>query len=67
MKTSFLEYYKIILHKVSFDRSLFVKEYGKATRRLQRHEVRHLDAWLQSRDLYQFLSEASDVETRSAA
>jgi hypothetical protein len=30
MRTTFLDYYKIILDKVSFDHRLFTKEYQKA-------------------------------------
>jgi hypothetical protein len=30
MKTSFLDYYKMILEKVSFDKKLMNKEYKKA-------------------------------------
>lgn len=46
MKTSFLEYYKIILEKVSFDQSLFIKEYQKALKLIEQHEVKALDQWL---------------------
>ena len=38
MNTSFLEYYKNILEKVSFDFELFTKEYDKAVRTLNRKE-----------------------------
>lgn len=51
MQTSFLDYYKIILDKVSFDASLFTKEYQKATRTLHAHEIGALDRWLKSRGL----------------
>jgi hypothetical protein len=45
MKTSFLEYSKIILTKVSFDHSLFNKEFRKALRMLQPHERNELQSW----------------------
>jgi hypothetical protein len=47
--TSFLDYYKIILDKVSFDPVLFQKEYQKAKRNLRTDEIRDLNWWLQSR------------------
>jgi hypothetical protein len=46
MKTSMLEYVKIILGKVSFNRSLFRKEYRKSLSWLSKHEADHLRAWL---------------------
>lgn len=48
MKTSFLEYYKIILEKVSFDQSLLAKEYQKALKLIRQEEVAALDQWLES-------------------
>ena len=47
--TSFLDYYKIILDKVSFDPMLLRKEYQKAKRNLCTNEVKELDRWLHSR------------------
>lgn len=49
MKTSFLEYYKTILERVSFDRNLFTKEYGKALRLLTDEETAELQRWLRSK------------------
>ncbi len=46
MKTSFLEYYKMILQKVSFDKKLLAKEYLKAKRTLTKCENKRLDEWL---------------------
>lgn len=46
MKTTMLDYYKLILQKVSFNRKLFLKEYRKSHRMLQRHEVQELKFWL---------------------
>lgn len=51
MKRSFLDYYKIILDKVSFDHTLLRKEYRKATHHLEESEVEHLNSWLKSRGL----------------
>lgn len=47
--TSFLDYYKIVLDKVSFDPVLFRKEYQKAKRSLRTDEIKDLNGWLQSR------------------
>lgn len=46
MKTSFLDYYKVILQKVSFDRKLFKKEYRKAIETLQESEIGVLKSWI---------------------
>ena len=51
MKTSFLDYYKMILEKVSFDRRLLSKEYNKAIQTLQPGEARELDFWLKANGL----------------
>lgn len=46
MNTSFLDYYKLILDRVSFNRDLFNKEYRKAMKVLN-HEERHkLKEWI---------------------
>ena len=50
MKTSFLEYYKNILEKVSFDFELFTKEYDKAVRTLNRKERDELNRWLMDKN-----------------
>ncbi|CAG5071691.1 hypothetical protein DYBT9623_03682 [Dyadobacter sp. CECT 9623] len=42
---SMLEYIKIILQKVSFDRRLFEKELRKAIRMLMPFEVKRLKQW----------------------
>jgi hypothetical protein len=55
MKNSFLEYYKLILEKVSFDRDLFRKEYRKAVRLLQENEIRQLNMWIQECGLHNHL------------
>lgn len=46
MKTSFLDYYKLVLEKVSFDGQLFDKEYFKALSVLSEHEKTQLERWL---------------------
>lgn len=51
MKTKLLDYYKMILNKVSFDANLFVKEYQKAVRSLHINEVDDLNDWLKSNGL----------------
>jgi len=51
MKTKLLDYYKMILNKVSFDANLFVKEYQKAVRSLHIKEVDDLNDWLKSNGL----------------
>ena len=44
--TSFLDYYKVILQKVSFDEELFVKEYQKALSYLEPDEISVLNRWI---------------------
>jgi hypothetical protein len=46
---SMLEYIKIILQKVSFDRRLFEKELRKAIRMLMPEEVKRLKLWCYER------------------
>lgn len=46
---SMLEYIKIILQKVSFDRRLFEKELRKAIRMLMPEEVKRLRLWCYER------------------
>ena len=47
-KLSMLEYSKIILSKISFDRRLFIKEYKKAFRYLDNHERNALRQWVRA-------------------
>lgn len=49
MRTTFLDYYKMILDKVSFDPGLLSKEYQKAKRILQSDEIGDLNLWLRSK------------------
>lgn len=51
MNSTFLDYYKIILEKVSFDPELVRKEYNKAKKLLGGHEVCQLDSWLRAKGL----------------
>lgn len=44
-KIGMLEYAKVILSKISFDRRLFRKEYKKAFRYLDNHERDALRQW----------------------
>ncbi len=46
MKTSYLDFYKIVLHKVSFNSYLLSKEYKKAVRDLSEQEKKELRQWL---------------------
>lgn len=46
MKTSMLEYLKLILKKVSFDKSLFKKEYRKSLRMLGTDDAQALRQWI---------------------
>lgn len=48
MKKSMLEYTKIILKKVSFDKKLLIKEYKKARTYLQPQEVQMLRIWFRT-------------------
>jgi hypothetical protein len=47
-KCSMLEYSKLILSKMTFDRKLFKKELRKAFRYLDREERRQLIIWVHS-------------------
>jgi hypothetical protein len=46
MKKSMLDYVKIVLSKVSFDRRLFRKEYRKSLSWLSHNEINELRSWL---------------------
>ncbi len=51
MKTSFLEYYKLILDRVSFNEQLFQKEYRKAMKVLDSTDREKLKDWAASQIL----------------
>lgn len=52
MKVSFLDYYKLILEKVSFDPQLLGKEYRKALKLLSKQEARQLRQWLDAKGFH---------------
>ena len=49
---SFLEYYKLVLSKVSFDAALLQKEYKKALKYLSNHEQQEFERWLHEQNLH---------------
>lgn len=51
IKTKLLDYYKLVLSKVSFEPKLFFKEYKKATKALGANEIGDLDIWLKESGL----------------
>ncbi len=51
MKTSYLDYYKLVLDKVSFNGHLFSREHKKAMKTLQPEERVCLNNWLKTRGL----------------
>jgi hypothetical protein len=51
MKTSTLQYCKIILLKMQFSRKLFLKEYRKALKMLQPCDASHLKSWIRKGSL----------------
>jgi hypothetical protein len=57
---TYLDYYKTILHKVSFDAYLFHKEYRKAMRDLKAHEMSDLNKWIQGKGFHNILAEQRD-------
>lgn len=46
MKTSMLDYYKLVLSKVSFHPKLFWKEYKKALMHLSEDDSQELKGWI---------------------
>lgn len=56
IKNSFLEYYKMILSKVSFDTTLLQREYLKAVETLQAAEVEILNLWMRKQGLIQLVA-----------
>jgi hypothetical protein len=63
MKSSYLDYYKMILSKVSFDRGLFTKELKKAQQSLSPLEKQKLYHWLELEGMITQISLRSNVET----
>ncbi|WP_339870365.1 hypothetical protein [uncultured Algoriphagus sp.] len=64
-KNSFLDYYKTILEKVSFDGQLLSKEYKKAKQMLGASDARELDVWLKSKGFSLNMENLSQKQTRS--
>jgi hypothetical protein len=54
---TFLDYYKTILDKVSFDPVLLNKEYQKAKRNLQTNEIGDLNCWLKTKGFHAAINE----------
>jgi len=65
MKTSMLEYCKIVLKKVSFNKRLFFKEYRKSRQWLKPQEVSELKDWLR-KDKFTTLQESAMYMTRDS-
>jgi hypothetical protein len=61
MANSFLDYYKIILQKVSFDQALFRKELKKALNTLEPREATELRRWLNSMGLLSHGTDKSSI------
>ena len=57
---TYLDYYRTILTKVSFDAYLFHKEYHKAIRDLNVQEMSELNQWIQSIGFDNILAEQID-------
>ena len=55
--TTYLDYYKTILNKVSFDPYLFHKEYHKAMRDLNAQEMSDLIKWIHSKGFHNTLAD----------
>ncbi len=64
---SFLNYYKTILEKVSFDNRLVEKEYRKAKQLLNSYEAEELDDWMESTGLINKISVVPSGNYRSSA
>ena len=64
---SFLNYYKTILEKVSFDNRLVEKEYRKAKQLLKSDEAQELDNWMKGTGLIDKISVAPISNYRFSA
>lgn len=51
MEKSFLDYYKYVLEKVSFDQNLFNKEFKKALSKLEKQDEKKLLDWIKEQGL----------------
>lgn len=65
MDNSFLDYYKTILQKVSFDQALFRKELRKALNTLDTTDATRLRNWLISRGLLPAATDEPMMYSRS--
>jgi hypothetical protein len=63
--SSFLDYYKTILDKVSFDPVLLKKEYQKAINNLHAHEIGDLNRYVSSKGLLGVVSEQGNNSQRA--
>lgn len=61
----FLEYYKMILERVSFHPELFIKEYKKASRHLHASDVGDLNQWINTRGFQVLLNEREKKEANN--
>lgn len=61
-RNSFLNYYKTILEKVSFDHLLLKKEYNKALQTLHSSDHSKLDQWMYKNGLMKKLNERNDLK-----
>ena len=57
----FLDYYKMILDRVSSYPEVFIKEYRKAKRHLQAAEVNDLNRWISERGFQVLLNVKENV------
>lgn len=64
-RNTFLDYYKIILEKVSFDPQLFKKEYKKAIDVLSQSERTALNGWIKAMQFRHYASEGTHAAARS--
>ncbi|MEJ1237879.1 hypothetical protein WBG78_07120 [Chryseolinea sp. T2] len=62
MRNSYLEYYQLILQKVSFDRRLFTKEYFKAIKWLNQNQRIKLDQWIGSMGLGHLMTASDETD-----
>ena len=57
MKKTFLDYSKLILEKVSFNKELFQREYTKAKHYLTQKEADLLDVWVMNTGRLQLIKQ----------
>ena len=61
----FLDYYKLILDRVSFCPELFEKEYKKAERHLHDADIGDLNRWINARGFHVLLNEREAQEAKN--